>query len=83
MSNPDDFGKSFIGEFIVSDNGNTSITFSPIEDFKTEGTETLTLELISSSIGGNQWQNNRISVEIKDTSVPPVYELVTSSLEID
>ena len=83
MSNPDDFGKTFTGEFIVSDNGNTSITFSPIEDYKTEGTETLILELISSSIGGNQWQNNRISVEIRDTSVPPVYELTSSSSEIE
>ena len=49
MSNPNDFGKTFTGEFIVSDNGITSITFSPIEDYKTEGTEILILELIGSS----------------------------------
>ena len=83
MSNPDDFGTSFTGEFIVSESGNTSITFTPIEDYTTEGTETLILQLTNSSIGGDQWKNISISVTINDTSVPPIYELEASSLSVN
>ena len=36
---------------LYQNSGNTSITFTPIEDYTTEGTETLILQLTNSSIG--------------------------------
>ena len=56
---------------------------TPIKDYKTEGTETITLSLTGSNFGGEQWNNKSISVEIADTSTPPTYKLSASAMEID
>ena len=70
------------GYIRIDINGNSTLRFVPTEDYKTEGTETFTLSLIGSSVGGDQWQNISIEITILDTSVPPTYALEASSLSV-
>ena len=84
MTHPDDFTNlAPIGEFEVSETGETTLKITPHEDYQIEGTEILTLTLINSSINGEQWRNKSVSVTIVDSSTPPTYTLEASALEVD
>ena len=53
LSNIDDLGvESPFGTFIVGEAETASVSFSPVEDFALEGTETFMLVLAGTSIGG-------------------------------
>jgi len=84
ITHPDDFANlTPIGEFEVSETGETTLKITPQEDYQIEGTEILTLTLIDSSINGEQWRNTSVSVTIVDSSTPPTYTLESSALEVD
>ena len=54
------------GQFIVGENGQSIVTISLAQDELTEGDEFLTLVL-------NEYEDQRITIEVKDTSVDPVF----------
>ena len=83
VTNPQDVGLNESGEFIVDDKGMSELKITPIEDYKSESLETLVFTLVSSTFGGNQYANVKVSVEIVDTSTPPSYELRSSASSVD
>ena len=57
MTIPDDVGKATpLGVFEVEESGLTTLSLTPLEDYKVEGSETLVISLVGSSIGGDQWE---------------------------
>lgn len=60
---------SFQGNFLIN-NGVATVTFGPVRDFLTEGTEILTLSLLGSIL-----PPQKITVNIGDTSKTPFYSL--------
>ena len=84
LTHPDDFeNQSQLGEFVVTQSGTTELKLTPHEDYKIEGTETITLSLIDSNFGGTQWKDKSISVEIIDSSRPSTYTLESSKASVN
>ena len=66
------------GEFIVGDNGQSTVTISLAQDELTEGDESLTLAL-------NEYEDQSITIKVKDTSVASVFltEKYRTSILVD
>ena len=97
MTHPADFGLSSpLGIFTVDSAGKAEVTFTPVKDYKKEGSEILEVLLVGATIGGEHWKGKNVTALIKDTSLPtptstptatptpiPSYELTASATEID
>jgi hypothetical protein len=84
MTHPDDFtNQAPIGVFEVNQDGNSILKITPTEDYQIEGTEILTISLIESTIGGDEWRGVNVKVTIIDSSTPPTYKLEASALDVN
>jgi len=85
VTNPPDFAVN-TGLFIINDNS-SSFTVTPLLDFTTEGPETFTVQLRSSSVTGPIFATST-PITINDTSITPpqplpTYEVIASKDNVD